>query len=216
MRKINDDLWESEPEYPFPGLSTHAYLWLAPSGNVLFYNTTHAHEQDRMADLGGVRHHYLSHQDEIAPSLHAIRERFGSTLHAHSTEAHLVEETATVDDAFTEAHLGPDGLEVIPTPGHTPGSTCYLVPGDDGRTYLMTGDTIYVDRQGHWRAGYIDDMSDREQLAASLRQLATLTPDVVISSAFTGESGVTELGQRPWAECVDEALHALEPERVTG
>ncbi|GAA1249655.1 MBL fold metallo-hydrolase [Prauserella halophila] len=211
MKKINDELWETEPEYPFPGLSTHAYLWLAPGGNILFYNTTHESEFDRMAELGGVAHHYLSHQDEIAPSLHTIRERFGPALHAHATEAHLVGEVAPVDDAFDDRHITTTGIDVIPTPGHTPGSACYLVPLS-GRKYLFTGDTIYADPHGHWRAGYIPGMSDHAQLTASLTGLATLQPDVVVSSAFTGDSGVTELGGRTWADCVHEALHALEPE----
>lgn len=211
MKKIDDELWETEPEYPFPGLSTHAYLWSAPGGNVLFYNTTHEFELDRMAELGGVAHHYLSHQDEIAPSLQAIKERFGSTLHAHATEADLVAEVAPVDDAFADRHITATGIDVIPTPGHTPGSTCFLAPVS-GRKFLFTGDTIYVDPDGHWRAGYIPGVSDRAQLAATLADLATLQPDVVVSSAFTGDSGVTELGDRTWADCVEEALHALEPE----
>ncbi|MBB3662876.1 MULTISPECIES: MBL fold metallo-hydrolase [Prauserella salsuginis group] len=214
MRKIADDLWETEPEYPFPGLSTHAYLWLAPAGNVLFYNTTHDTEFDRMAELGGVADHYLSHQDEIAPSLRTIKERFGSTLHTHATEADLASEVTPVDDAFEGRHVTASGIDVIPTPGHTPGSACFLVPVS-GRTYLFTGDTLYVDPNGHWRAGYIPGMSDHAQLTSSLGDLATLEPDVVVSSAFAGDSGVTELGERRWADCVQEALAALEPQAAS-
>ncbi|GAA1195966.1 MBL fold metallo-hydrolase [Prauserella alba] len=211
MKKIADDLWETEPEYPFPGLSTHAYLWLNPGGNVLFYNTTHDTEFDRMAELGGVADHYLSHQDEIAPSLHTVKERFGATLHIHTTEADLAREVTAVDGAFEDRHVTAAGIEVVPTPGHTPGSTCFLVPVS-GRKYLFTGDTIYVDPNGHWRAGYIPGMSDHARLMSSLTELAALQPDVVVSSAFTGDSGVTEPGERGWADCVQEALHALEPQ----
>ncbi len=216
MRKISDDLWETDPEYPMPGLSTHAYLWQAPSGNVLFYNTTHEHELDRMAELGGVARHYLSHQDEIAPSLRAIKQRFGSTLHVSVAEADLVRETATVDEAFGRRHAVADGLEVIPTPGHTPGSACFVVRSPGGTTYLFTGDSIFLSAEGRWTAGYIEGMSDRDTLTASLSDIASLTPDVVISSAFAGDSGVTELGDRAWSDCVAEALRHLTPEPGTG
>jgi hydroxyacylglutathione hydrolase len=210
VRQIRPDLWETEAEYPFPGLSTHAYLWTPPSGrNVLFYNTTHAHELDRMAELGGVTRQYLSHEDEVAPSLHTIRKRFGSTLHAHEVEVDAVARVAPVDGTFATRHVDIDGIEVLPTPGHTPGSTCFLVPSVHGETYLFTGDSIYVGRDGTWSAGYIPGHSDRGMLAVSLKGLAELNPDVVISSAFAGDSGVHELGDTAWAECVAEALQSL-------
>jgi glyoxylase-like metal-dependent hydrolase (beta-lactamase superfamily II) len=39
-------------------------------------------------------------------------------------------------------------FEVIPTPGHTEGSTCFLWD-DRQRRYLFTGDTIYL-KDGEW------------------------------------------------------------------
>ncbi|WP_460960041.1 MBL fold metallo-hydrolase [Parasphingorhabdus pacifica] len=210
MKRIRPDLWETEAEFPAPGLSTHAYLWTTPRGNVLFYNTTLEPEIARLAEPGGVTAQYLSHQDEIAPSLRTIKQRFGSTLHCSAAEKDLVAETCPVDEAFDERRVEqPYGFEVIPTPGHTPGSACFLAPAADGTTYLFTGDSILPDAEGKWFAGYIPGFSDRDSLAASLRTLADLTPDVVISSGFAGDSGVTELGSRPWSDCVEEALGSL-------
>lgn len=37
VRQIRSDLWETRTDSPFPGLTTHAYLWTRPAGNVLFY-----------------------------------------------------------------------------------------------------------------------------------------------------------------------------------
>ncbi|MFD0856407.1 MBL fold metallo-hydrolase [Actinomadura adrarensis] len=214
MREVQPGLWETEPEFPAPGLSTHAYLWQGPDGNVLFYNTSLEGELDRMAELGGVSRQYLSHQDEIAPSLRTIRERYGATLHSSAAEAAIVEKTSPVDEAFDERRTGTDGVEVIPAPGHTPGSAVFLVRSTTGSTYLFTGDTILVDAEGRWFAGYIPGHSDRETLVRTLAELRELAPDVVISSAFQGDSGVTELGDRPWAECVDEALRSLDAART--
>ena len=209
MKQIRPDLWETEAEHPFPGLNTHAYLWTAPGGNVLFYNTTLDSEFDEIAELGGVARQYLSHQDEIAPSLRTVKQRFGSTLHTTAVEAPVVAETCSVDGTFDRRGTEPPGFEVIPTPGHTPGSACFLVPGADGETYLLTGDTLVRGEDGAWFAGYIPGHSDRASLADTLRALADLTPTTVISSAFTGDSGVTALGDRRWADCVDEALRGL-------
>ncbi|ASU85933.1 MBL fold metallo-hydrolase [Nocardiopsis gilva YIM 90087] len=209
MKQIQPDLWETEPEFPAPGLSTHAYLWTATGGNVLFYNTTLEHEIDAMAQLGGVARQYLSHQDEIAPSLRTIKQRFDSTLHCSAVEADLVAKTCPVDGGFDERRVELDGFEVIPTPGHTPGSASFLVPSAHGLTYLFTGDSILRDAEGTWIAGYIPGFSDRDALVASLSGLADLAPDIVISSGFLGDTGVTELGDRAWADCVDEALHSL-------
>ncbi|GAB2710859.1 MBL fold metallo-hydrolase [Nocardia thraciensis] len=207
MKQIAANLWETETESPFPGLTTRAYLWTRPEGNVLFYNTTHAAELDRMRELGGIADQYLSHQDEITPTLAAIRERFGAKLHIHKGDAEHVTQT-TVDDPFDSRHTAPAGFEVIPTPGHTPGSACYLAT-ISGRTYLFTGDTLVRNPEGKWWAGYLEGHSDRETLLASLTVLAELTPDVVISSAFMGDSGVTELGDRVWSECVAQARAPL-------
>lgn len=209
MKKIRPDLWETEAEHPAPGLSTHAYIWTSSGGNVLFYNTSLASEIEAMAELGGVQHQYLSHQDEVAPSLRTIKQRFGSTLHIAAPEVAIARETCDVDGTFDQRKSEPPGFEVIPTPGHTPGSACYLVPGADGTSYLFTGDTILRGADGTWFAGYLPGHSDRDTLVASLELLAELTPDVVISSAFTGDSGVTDLGDRRWSDCVEEARAAL-------
>jgi len=38
LTKIDDDLYQTRMDSPFPGLTTHAYLWRRPAGNVLFYS----------------------------------------------------------------------------------------------------------------------------------------------------------------------------------
>ena len=210
MRQIRDDLWETRPDAPFPGLTTHAYLWCRPGrGNVLFYNTASGDDLDEMDRLGGVAHQYLSHQDEISPALNTFANRFGAVLHVNEREAGLVAEVRRAEVTFGTRGTDDNGVEIIPTPGHTPGSTCYVVTGDDGLTYLFTGDTIYLGADGTWSAGYIPGHSDPDDLAATLELLAGLVPDLVASSAFAGDHGA-HLLERPWSDCVGEALAGLE------
>ncbi|MDY6998444.1 MAG: MBL fold metallo-hydrolase [Actinomycetota bacterium] len=205
MRQIFDDLWETRPDDPFPGLTTHAYLWTP--ARALFYSPATDSDFEAIRACGGVAHHYLSHRDEAGTMLKTIAEEFNSTLHAPAPELADISAHHRVDVAVRTRHTDGNGVEVIPTPGHTPGSTCYLVTGAQGR-YLFTGDTLIRNTQGQWWAGYLAGMSDADSLAASLKLLATLRPDVVISSAYQGDSAVHRIGD-DWQDLVAQALDGL-------
>ena len=209
MREIFPGLWQTAAEQPFPGGTTHAYLLQRDDGNVLFYNSSHRKEHRHMAELGGVAHQYLSHRDEVGPSLARIKEMFGNRLCCHRDEADAVRKVAPVDVAFAEreTHLGT--IEVIPTPGHTVGSTCFLVAVPDERTCLFTGDTLFLGKDGAWHNGYLQGMSDKAALRESLLLLRQLAPDVVLSSASTGEEPFRAVTPEQWRAGVDEALRGL-------
>jgi len=67
--------------------------------------------------------------------------------------------------------LGNETVRVIHTPGHTPGSVCFLC-----NHTLLTGDTLFADTVGRcdlWGG-------DEEQLRASLKMLRTLPPTLEI------------------------------------
>ena len=206
MRQVLKDIWETRPDNPFPGLTTHAYLWTP--AQALFYSPATDAEFDELSDLGGVTHHYLSHRDEAGPMLKAVARQFGSTLHAPLAELDDIAKLHRVDVPLGSRHIDTNGVEVIPTPGHTPGSTCYLVPGAEGR-YLFTGDTVIRTPRGDWWAGYLEGMSDRHTLAESLRLLSTLSPDVVVSSAFQGDTAVHRIEPGQWQDHVAQALDGL-------
>lgn len=208
MREVLPNVWETRTDSPFPGLTTHGYLWTGNS-NRLFYSVATDADFDEIERLGGVADQYLSHVDEAGPMLGHIAERFGARLHAPAAESGDISRHAPVDVPLTDRHVDDNGVEVIPTPGHTPGSVCYLVPGSDGARYLFTGDTLYVSESGAWTAGYIDSFSDAGSLAESLRLLVTVAPDVVISSAFAGDSAVHPVDRRRWPEYIEEALAGL-------
>lgn len=209
MKQIYPDLWQTEAEHPFPSLTTHAYLLVREDGNVLFYSSSHPAEHEHIAGLGGLARQYLSHKDEVGPALAAIKSKFGSLLVCHRLEVDAVEKECPVDLTFEsrEVHLG--NIEVIPTPGHTPGSACYLVSSVSGASYLFTGDTIFVGRDGTWTDGYLEGMSDMPTLKQSLELLRGLTPDVVLSSASVGSVPYREVSPETWRAGVDEALRGL-------
>lgn len=211
MRQIRDDLWETEADAPFPGLTTHAYLWTPPSGGgVLLYSMVDDRHLDELAALGGVAAQYLSHQDEAGPMVARLAERFGSVVHAPAAERSTIEPVVAGPAVWLADHQVDDrGIEVVPTPGHSPGSTCYVVPGAGGARYLFTGDTAYRGADGRWRAGYLDGISDAAALADSLGLLRSLEPDLVASSAFAGDVGAHAMAPGEWSAAVDEALATL-------
>ncbi|WP_339832967.1 MBL fold metallo-hydrolase [uncultured Parvibaculum sp.] len=213
MKQIYPDLWQTAPEQPVaeaPSLVTHAFLLTREDGNVLFYSSGHTAEHRRIAELGGLRRQYLSHQDEVGPALAEIKEKFGSELVSHGAEKQEVGKAVAPDRTFDarETHLG--NIEIIPTPGHTRGSTCYLVRSPHGKTYLFTGDTLFMDSNGRWQAGLLP-FSDAAKLRSSLELLRTLTPDVVISSAAPdGKHPVNEVTPQDWRAAVGDALEGMQ------
>lgn len=213
MKQIFPDLWQTRPEQPLPNvpdLVTRAYVLVRPEGNLLIYSSGLEDEHDAIAELGGLRRQYLSHLDEAGPALAKIRTRFGSELWGHAAEAGDVRLRSGISPDRTfdgpETHFG--ALEVMPLPGHTPGSTCYLYRLPRGRSYLFTGDTIGRDDRGVWTAGLLP-FSDKPKLVATLRRLAGLEPDVVLSSAWGGAHPYAEVTPTQWRAAVEEALAPL-------
>jgi len=216
MQRVLTDLWQTRTDSPFPGLTTHAFLWTGR--NALFYSTATDADFSELDELGGVADQYLSHRDEAGPMLAKIADHFDSALHAPVTELLEIGQHAHVDVPVGSRHVDVNGVEVIPTPGHSPGSTCYLVDGAEGK-YLFTGDTMVFGDSGAWWAGYIQGISDADALAESLLLLRTLEPDVVISSAYQGDSAVHRIAAGRWVDHVDQALDGLSSslrERHTG
>ena len=207
VTQIRDDLWQTRTESPFPGLTTHAYLWRGPRGNILFYSPASDADFEAIEVLGGVRAQYLSHLDEAGPMLARVADRFGSRLHAPAAELDAIGRHAPVD-APVEArrHVDDNGVDAIPTPGHSDGSTCYLVEGVGGEKYLFTGDTMFPAGDGSWSTFLVPGRGSAADLRSSLQSLATVQPDIVISSAFGGDSAIETVDTGRWRQCVAEAL----------
>jgi len=210
LTKIRDDLWETQGENPFPGLTTHAYLWTPPSGeNVLFYSTVTDRDFDEIEERGGIAHHYLSHHDEAGPMVRKVAQRFGARLHAGRGDERQIAKVADHVDWLDHREVHGNGVEVIPTPGHTPGSICYLVEGAGDGHYLFTGDTLFAERDGSWAAGNLS-FSDPAALKSSLSLLASLRPNLVATSAAPSGVGAHDFGDgRAWEALVRQSAAAL-------
>jgi glyoxylase-like metal-dependent hydrolase (beta-lactamase superfamily II) len=112
---------------------------------------THYHPDHVGGDLWGLVVEGIARLREVVP---AIR------LHAHVDEAPWIERVTGVAAGDLVLHAGGDTIalgavriECVHTPGHSPGSTCWLVsdpdtpadrPGSAARPALLTGDTLFV------------------------------------------------------------------------
>ena len=207
LTQIRDDLFQTRMDSPFPGLTTHAYLWRRPAGNVLFYSPATDAEFDTIDALGGVTAQYLSHLDEAGPNLGRIADRFARRLHAPSVELEAISKHGRVDvpvEAIRAVDI--NDVEVLPTPGHSPGSTSYVVTGVGGERYLFTGDTMFPTGDGTWATFLVPGRGDGAALRDSVKLLSTVEPEIVIASAFGGDTAYEFVDARRWSECIDQAL----------
>jgi glyoxylase-like metal-dependent hydrolase (beta-lactamase superfamily II)/ferredoxin len=94
----------------------------------------------RFAEWGGIRHIFLTHQDDVADAAR-YAERFGSERIIHRLELSAQPDAEVVLDGFEPRELAPDFL-VIPTPGHTAGHCALLF----SQRFLFTGDHLDWDR----------------------------------------------------------------------
>lgn len=94
----------------------------------------------------------------------------------------------------TVLDLGRLRIEVLHTPGHTPGSVCLYVPAENA---LFTGDTLFANSVGR------TDLpgGNAHQLTESLRKLLSLPRETTI---YPGHGATTTLGRErqhnPWMQ----------------
>ena len=214
MQQIEPDLWQTSPRAVADGVSTRAYLLTKPSGNLLIYNLGEDQEDelDAIEDLGGVSVQVLSHRDEASPALGKIRSRFASRLAYHEADAVAIRDQGEADLSIAPGCDDPalSEVEILHTPGHTPGSVTLRYESPHGKTYLFTGDTIVPVSGGWATAVYPEELeSDAGALVESLGRLREQSADLLVSSAFVGETGVVELAADSWGEAIDGRIASL-------
>ncbi len=138
-------------------------------------------EADGLKVVGALGTHY--HADHVGGSMMGfklagvaeLQQHASVPVHVQNDEAEFVRKVTGLTDAELVTHVSGDvvsvgaiDIELIHTPGHTPGSQCFLV---DGR--LLAGDTLFLDGCGR------TDLpgGDPAQLYESLTQRLAKVPD---------------------------------------
>jgi len=141
-------------------------------------------ESDGMSVVGVLATHY--HPDHVGGSMMGFEiagiagllEHVDCPIHVQADEVEWVVRTTGVTSeqlvphrSGDVVHVGEVAIELLHTPGHTPGSQCFLVDGK-----LVSGDTLFLDGCGR------TDLpgSDPRLMVESLRRLARVDDDVVL------------------------------------
>lgn len=119
-----------------------SYFIQRESGNILIDSPRFVRSlADRFEELGGIAWHLLSHKDDIADT-NKYWQRFNGRRHIHKED--MTAKTRDYEVQFSgESDLElADDLLMIPVPGHTKGSVCYLYK----KKFLFTGDHLAFSR----------------------------------------------------------------------
>jgi hydroxyacylglutathione hydrolase len=141
-------------------------------------------EEDGMEIVGALVTHY--HQDHVGGSLFGqsiegldrLMERKAVPIHVNKHEADGLIHVTGVSQSDLRVHEGGDVVELGPirtrllhTPGHTPGSQCFLVEETNQAGQLVSGDTLFLGSCGRVDLPGSDPSAMYESLNGTLKQL---------------------------------------------
>ena len=163
------------PTTPLPfldGVVVRAFLLERPEGNVIVYNSPGIDRvADRIRGLGRVDRLLLNHEHE---SMYGDPD-LDVPVHVHERDRAAT--GMRIAGTFRGRHTLGDDLEIIPIPGHTPGTTAFLWDSGEHRL-LFPGDSIWV-QGGRWKAVLLRD-GDRAAYIESLESLREVEFDVLV------------------------------------
>ena len=97
------------------------------------------HLVDALERMGGLRYIFLTHEDDVADAAR-YAARFGATRIIHRADAEAMPDAEWIVDGSDSIPLAPQ-FNLIPVPGHTPGSSALLYD----QRFLFTGDHLWWD-----------------------------------------------------------------------
>jgi hypothetical protein len=174
-------------------------------GNVIVYNSPGLSETaDEIRALGDATQLVINHGHEAMYG----PPRLDVPVFVHERDRAETARGLPVSGTFTHRQMIDDDLEVIPTPGHTPGTTSYLWNSGTHR-FLFTGDSLWVE-YGDWKAVVLGS-SDRAASLDSLRLIRDLDFDVLVPwAAMKGEPAVYVVDHDDARERIDAVIARVE------
>ena len=151
-----------------------SYVLARPQGNLIVYNSPGVSASAAaIRALGAPARLLVNHGHE---SMYGQPD-LDVPIWVHRKDRSEVATSLDVTGTFDGPGMIDDDLEVIPTPGHTAGTTSYL--WDNGtRRFLFTGDFIWIEN-GEWKAVVLSPGLRRDYLD-SLALVRDLRFDVLV------------------------------------
>ena len=212
MKKICENVYQSKFDFPFgkkegePFCQSAAYLLASSFGNTLFYSSRYIEDHfDFIAREGGLSFQMLNHRDEASPYSDKVLERFDAPMICHHLEKEAVVKQCKVGQTISgEEVFG--NIKALHTPGHCPGSTCFLV-NQDGESVLFSGDTFYP-CEGQWRVSIFKE--NQEEMIQSLKKLLELDVSLIVPSLYAGYPSFERFDRSKYQSAIKECILRLE------
>jgi len=157
-----------------PNVLLRSYVLERPQGNVIVYNSPGVSTSAAaISALGAPARLLVNHGHESMYGPPAL----DVPVWVHERDRAELATSLRVAGTFDGAGMIDDDLEVIPTPGHTAGTTSYLWDNGTHR-FLFTGDFIWIE-DGEWEAVVLSPALRRDYLD-SLALVRDLDFDVLV------------------------------------
>lgn len=175
-------------------MDNNVYLLVCPTtGESVLVDA--ANEADRiLKEAEGTRVRYIlqthGHHDHVQ-ALREVKEALGVPVGVHREDARMLPVPA---DSYLQdgdrIAFGTQELRVLHTPGHTPGSVCFLID-----RYLVSGDTLFPGGPGNTAT----KLGNFPQIIESIRSKLFVLPDDTVVLPGHGR-GTTIGAEKPHLE----------------
>ncbi|THG32054.1 MBL fold metallo-hydrolase [Naasia lichenicola] len=177
-----------------------------PTGNVIVYNSPGIDaDAAGIGSLGGATRLLINHAHEAMYGQPAL----DVPVFVHERDRAEAARALRIAGTFERRSMIDDDLEVIPTPGHTAGTTSFLWDSGEHR-FLFTGDFLWIE-EGEWKAVVLEP-SLRTAYLDSLRLVRDLDFDVLVPWGVTDDGPylqeVDPVGKRQRIDAILERVQA--------
>ncbi|MES2583940.1 MAG: hypothetical protein V4627_14555 [Pseudomonadota bacterium] len=162
--------------------TTQFTYFLRHSGGVLLFGTKAdlSPHYSALRKFGKLTHILLGDRHHASEHTRLLAQHFEVPISASQEEAKALKTIKVGNILPFESTTIIPGLEAIPTPGHTGGAFSYVWTSE-GKKFLFVGDSI-VPVDGRWEYWVTDKR--RAEMSASLKKLASIEFDVILSNSF--------------------------------
>ena len=213
MKEVYPYLFQTEPYklFAFGSFKVSAYLLLRPEGNLLIYSSKKIESHySFIEEKGGLKASFITHEHEASKYCNIVADHFNIPLYSPELESAEIANVCRVDKTFKGDFHYDDTFEIISTPGHTVGSSCFRWTAPDGKRILFTGDNLYPTGHDKWD-GFALNKQDIPQIIDSLKKIQKLNIDVVVPVGYAVENlFYKEVNSEEWTNMCDGAIKRME------
>jgi len=189
--------------------SPTSFLIVRPEGNILFGTSANISEYiNQIKELGPVLGIFLGDRHHGKGDILSTAKNLNAPIYSSKIEAKVLEKNEIIVNNIIkyEQHNLYEDLEVIPTPGHTPGALSYLWKSGEFKV-LFIGDTV-VPINDEWEIWV--NKPNRSKMIETMEVLKTLNFNymAVNSFAVTGNK-VIHLNSKEKLDLIDSVINKV-------